>query len=255
MSESQALFRITPAKLRSFHTCMKQYWFKYLSHQPWPERDDNVVPLVVGKAVHRAMHILTQSQDEGVARQQMDIYLRMPKHSCAAPGTEAYDEAMALYDKGVEAHRSLEPEESWAERETLAPWPSRGMELSARVDRVDRKAADHYVVIDWKTGGYEDEDQTDIQLDIGHVAARRTLRLGRDVRVTAIGWNLRKDEQRVRELVRDDAQATMELMAANADRMQRTTEFPATPGPACRFCEWQPQCPESDVTWDDDQGS
>jgi ATP-dependent exoDNAse (exonuclease V) beta subunit len=246
------LFRITPAKHRSFHTCLKQYWFKYLSGQTWPERDENEPPLVVGKGVHRAMHVLTQSQNEDVARQQLDIYLRMPKHSCAAPGTEAYDEAMALYEKGVEAHRSLEAEESWAERETLAPWPSRGIEVSARVDRVDRRSADHYVVIDWKTGGYEDEDQTDLQLDIGHVAARRTLRLGRQVRVTAIGWNLRKDEQRVRELVRDDAEATMELMAANAARMQRTTEFPATPSSACRFCEWQPQCPESNLSWDDD---
>jgi len=255
MSESPSLFRITPAKLRSFHTCMKQYWFRYLSGQSWPERDDNEPPLVIGKAVHRAMHILTQSQNEDVARQQLDIYLRMPKHSCAAPGTESYDEARELFEKGIQAHRSLDAEESWAERETLAPWPSRGVEVSARVDRVDRKTSSHYVVIDWKTGNYEDEDQTDIQLDIGHVAARRTLRLGREVHVTAIGWNLRKDEQRVRELVRADAQATMELMAANADRMERTSEFPATPGPACKFCDWRSQCPESDVTWDDNPGS
>lgn len=246
------LFRISPAKLRSFHTCMKQYWFRYVSGSTWPERDENEPPLVIGKAVHRAMQVLCQSQDEGVARQQLDAYLRMPKHSCAAPGTEAYDEAMVLFDRGCEAHRSIDSEESWAERETLAPWPSRGVEVTARVDRVDRLAADHYMVIDWKTGSYEDEDQTDIQLDIGHVAARRTLRLGREVRVTAVGWNLRKDEQRVRELVRDDAQGTMELMAANADRMRRTKEFPATPGPACTFCEWRDQCPEAEVTWDDE---
>jgi hypothetical protein len=37
----------------------------------------------------------------------------------------------------------------------------------------------------------------------------------------------------------------MNHLAGVARRMQSLTDFPASPGPACSFCEWRPQCPEA----------
>lgn len=247
---SADLFRLSNRKVRSFLSCQKQYWYRYLSGLQAPPEEEGP-QLVVGKAVHRAMKALCDTGDPDIARQDMDAYLRMPKHALAGPGTEWHAQAEALFEKGVEAHQSIESEERWAEIDTWAPWPPGGVTLTARIDRVDRLAPGHYQVIDWKTGAMEIEEQTDAQLDIGHVAARVSLRMPRDARVTAIGWNLRSGERRVRELIREDAAATMAYMAALARRMQETEEFVATPGPACRFCEWSGVCEDAKAVWED----
>lgn len=243
------LFRVSNRKARSFLACQKQYWYRYLSGLEAPPEEEGP-QLIVGKAVHRAMKALCDTDDPGIARQMMDAYLRMPKHAIAAPGTEWYAQAEALFGRGVEAHRSIESEERWAELDTWAPWPSAGITLTARIDRVDRLSADHYQIVDWKTGAMEVEEETDAQLDIGHVAARVSLHMPRDARVTAIGWNLRSGERRVRELVREDAEATMAYMGAMARRMRATTGFVATPGGTCRLCEWAGVCEEAKLAWE-----
>jgi len=248
------LFRISHSKIRAFETCRKLYWFRYVSGLQWP-RPAPTPAGVVGTAVHRAMKILC---DTGVAEDganELDTYLRMPAHECAGPGTEHYRIAFELFAKGCEAHDSIAAEKSWAELETWAPWPSRNLSLTARIDRVDRLAPDHYQVIDWKTGRYDFDDVIDFQLDIGQIAARVSRQLPEHVRVTAIGWNLRSGDQRVRELGRSQARATMERVAGIAERMQTTSEFEPTPGPLCRYCDWLPQCPEAAAaTYDDSEG-
>ncbi|MGE5597433.1 MAG: PD-(D/E)XK nuclease family protein [Hyphomicrobiales bacterium] len=241
---SGSLFRLTFSKLRAFERCRKQYWFRYLSGYEWPA-DVPTPALVIGKGVHRAMKTLCETGDPADGAATLDVYLRMPIHECAGPGTEANRTAFELFERGCEAHASITSEDRWPELETWVPSARRGVTVSARVDRADRLGPLSWQVIDWKTGRYDLDEHVDLQLDIGHLALRTSKRIPREATVSAFAWNLRTGERRVRTLTRDDARATMDLMAGLARRLQEAPSFDASPGPGCAYCEWRPRCPDA----------
>ena len=143
------------------------------------------------------------------------------------------------------AHESIASEDRWAEFQGQALAHSRGIRLWAKVDRADRLPGGQWQVIDWKTGRFDVGEETDAQLDIYHVILRTVRRLPAEANVTAIGWNLRTGEQRIRALTRSDAAATVNYLSGIASRIRAMEQFDAMPGPACNFCRWRPQCPES----------
>jgi CRISPR/Cas system-associated exonuclease Cas4 (RecB family) len=238
------LFRLSHTKIVSFNRCRKQYWFRYVSGLEWPREADTPAAMI-GTGVHRAMKVLCETDDPADGEHELDAYLRMPKHEAIGPGTEEHTLAFQLYANGVAAHQSIESEERWAELDTYVPSLKRGINVRTVVDRADRLSAGHWQIIDWKTGRFDLNEEVDAQLDIAHLVLRTIRRLPREARVTAMGWNLRSGQKRVRELVRDDAVATMHYLTGIAARFQATTEFEATPSRACSFCEWRPQCPEA----------
>jgi hypothetical protein len=240
------LFRVTHTKVQSFLRCRKQYWFNYVSGYQYPEEEETA-PIVIGNAVHRGMQELCESGDVEVTRQRVDAYLRMPKHEAAGPGTEHYDTAMEILERGIAAHESIETVQTWGELSTWAPWKSAGITVMAKADRIDRLPDGTFQVIDWKTGRFDDPALLDDQLDLSHVAVRISLRLKRDQSVTAVGWNLRSGIRRDRPLVQADAQAAMKRAYGLAQRMWAETDFPATPGPQCTFCRWRDRCDEAEL--------
>lgn len=244
MSEGQLLFRLSHSRVQSYFRCAKQYWFRYLSGLARPP-EPQVAPLVVGKGVHRAMNALCETgrPEDGLA--ELEIYLRMPIHECAGPGTEWHGLAFALFEAGCAAHASIGSLARWSEQETWVPSRRRGLSVSARFDRADRFADGQWQVIDWKTGRWDLDEAVDWQLDIAHLALRTARRLPAAAMVDAVAWNLRSGERRVRRLGRADAAATMDRLAATAARIQQTAVFEAMPGPACTICEWRPQCPDA----------
>ena len=249
------MFQLSHSKVQSFFRCPKQYWWEYVSDYPKPE-DPRSAPGIVGKGVHDALRILTETGDPEDGRGSLSIYLRMPTHDVAGPGTGDWERAFRLYETGVRAVEAMVSERSWAERDTYVPVPKRGISISARVDRIDRLSAMDWQVIDWKTGYADRDEETDAQLDLGHLAVRTSFRLARDITVTAVAWNLHTGHKRTRVLTRDDAASTVRYYASVARRMQANTEWEATPSGACRFCKWRPQCPEAqeveESPWDND---
>jgi RecB family exonuclease len=257
--EDAPLFPLSFSKVASFRRCRKQYWLEYLSGQEKPPDPMNP-PGIVGKGVHLAMHNLCDSDDPEVARDELDRYLRMPAHDVAGPGTEWHDLALRLFEAGVEAHDSIQGEDRWSEKDTWVPYPAGRVSVSARIDRIDYLGDNRWQIVDWKTNRVDNDEATDSQLDLGHLAMRVTLKHygrgeKREAVVRAIAWNLRTGQQRVRLLTRDDAVATLKKYAALARRIQANEDFTATRGRYCGFCRWQPACPESEPTlpadWED----
>ena len=153
---------------------------------------------MTGKAVHRSMQVLCETGDEGDARNHLDTFLKMPKHEAIAIGTPEYDTVIQLFERGCEAHRSIVSEERWAELDTWVPSKKRGISVRTIVDRADRMSPTEWQIIDWKTGRADKPESVDRQLDIAHLVVRTARGLGKDANVTAIGWNLRTGERRVR---------------------------------------------------------
>lgn len=248
-----ALFRLSHSKVQSFYRCRKQYWWEHLSGQTAPPEIQTAAG-IIGKGVHRAMKVLCETGEAEDGANELDAYLRMPDHAAAGPGTEEQRTAFALFAAGCSAHATIASEDRWAELDTWVPAPRRGITVRARIDRADRLGSERYQVIDWKTGRFELDEVVDAQLDLGHLALRVVRQIPRTATVRAVAWNLRTGEQRVRELERRDAAATMQRYAGIAARMRGTTAFEATPSPACGFCRWRPSCPEASATdrgeWD-----
>jgi putative RecB family exonuclease len=243
-------FVIFYSKVTAFRQCRKRYWFRYLSGEP-PPPDVMNVPGLIGNAVHRGMRELAETGKAWIARNEVDVYLRMPGHEMCGPGTDGLSRALRYLEAGVDAHESIASSEAWAEKEVADPAGS-SLQIRARVDRIDRLIDGSWQVIDWKTGG-DFDDATDEQLDLAHLAMRSSMKgiMPKDAVVTTIAWNLRRqaDEPgytpRVRVLNRDNAIATFGKYQELARAMRETREFPAIPGPYCGFCEWRPRCPEA----------
>src|SRR5512139_862644 len=238
------LFRLTFSKMESFRRCRKQYWFSYVSGEEWPPSRESAASLV-GNGVHRAMQKLTETGHPDDGRHELELYLRMPSHAIAGPETEHYAVALQLFENGVRAHESIESEARWAELDTWVPSKSRGIVVRAKIDRADRLGPDRWQLIDWKTGRYDLDDRVDWQLDIAHLVLRTMLRLPKEATVRALGWNLRTGEQRVRELTRDDAVKTVNELSRFRQMLSTLSQYEATPGPACTFCDWRERCDES----------
>ena len=242
MTMQEQLFQMNYSRWKAWDSCRKQYWFSYLSGMAWPD-DIESAPGIVGKAVHEGMKYLADTGDEEMGRHRMEKYLAMPSHQVAGPGTDNYRMAMEYYENGCAAHRSIESVDCWTELSSWRHFKDFGVRLFARLDRVDKIAADHYLVIDWKTGRYLPSTDTDLQLDIAHTITRVTRpQLGSSGVVDAIAWSLRTGEQRIRRLTVQDAVQTGRLFGRIAARIQKEEEFEASPGPQCNFCKWRPQC-------------
>ena len=111
------------------------------------------------------------------------------------------------------------------------------------IDRIDRLPGGGIEVIDYKTGRISSQKGVDesLQLSIYALACRDALGLGTPERVT-----LYFTESATRlSTTRTDEQ----LDAARADILARVGrvragEFVATPGDACRWCDYRAMCPE-----------
>lgn len=242
---SATLFQLTQTKIQSYQLCRRQYWFRYVSGEQWPEKL-RFAGNVVGVGVHEALRVLCETGEAEDAIQHLDRYLRMPIHEMAGPGTQAYSEAFELLGRGVEAHHSIDSANRWAERDSWVTSQTLGVAVRGKADRIDRLHSGEWQVIDWKTGRGFLDVAVDLQLDISGAILRTVMKLPRDTGVTVVGWNLRSGERRIRILSRDDAAATMRYLAGLAQTMRETTEFEANPNPLCGFCEWRPRCEESD---------
>ena len=235
---------ITYSRVASYRRCPQQYWLEYESGREKPPEPESPAG-IVGTAVHRALNTLTETKDEELGRHELETYLRMPAHAVAGPGTEYESRAYTLYEAGCTAHAAIASEDCWGERNTYRPYPAGGITVWAKVDRIDRLSTLRWQVTDWKTGWGDDDDATDAQLDLAHVALRTTFRqISAAATVRAVAWNLRSGRQRVRELVAGDVEPTLQKYAAMARRLKGSTEYPATAGTHCRFCRWQSGCPE-----------
>jgi CRISPR/Cas system-associated exonuclease Cas4 (RecB family) len=234
-------YEMTPARVKSWRECRKQFWHKYVDRTA-EARQFRSPAGIVGKAVHEGMRVLAETNDPELGRGEVLRYLRQPRRESAGPGTDYHDVAVACYDAGIEAHDTIDSIDVWVEQSSWAPFPEQGITAWMRADRVDKLRTGQYLLIDWKTGRIDNDQHTDLQLDIANVVMRRIRRVPAEAEVKAIGWNLRGNKQRTRELTAEDAHETVRYLSLVASRMQTEEQFEPNPGPHCRFCAWSPVC-------------
>jgi RecB family exonuclease len=243
------LFACTPSRLAAWQDCPRRYRFAYVD-RPAPPKGPPWAHNSVGASVHGA---LAAWFGLPVADRTPDAAARLVRVRWIPLGfrddaqSDAWREHAAAMTAGYVATLDPRLEPVGVER-TVALRTGR-LALSGRIDRLDRRG-DRLVVVDYKTGRHllsTDDARGSLPLAVYAAAAARTLR--RDcVRVelhhlptgAVVAWE-HDETSLARHLGRAEAVAA-DAQAAEADG--RAESFPATPGPACGWCDFSAHCPE-----------
>ncbi len=223
-----------------------------------PPREEPVAAYTFGSTAHEAFEAFTKERRERAARgdpppsrEDLEREFRArwtPTGFGDKTTEEGYQRRVAtlldnFWEGEVsslsEALREEEPFEL-----TLAPEDgSAPVVITGSIDRIDRLPSGGIEVIDYKTGRVSSQKGVDesLQLSIYALACRDALGLGTPERVTlyftesALRLSTTRTDEQL-DLARADVLARVSWMRAG--------DFAATPGEACRWCDFARMCPE-----------
>jgi DNA helicase-2/ATP-dependent DNA helicase PcrA len=223
-----------------------------------PERPETAPALSFGSMAHAAFEAFTRERRERAARGEppptradLEREFRtqwVPQAFGDRDVEERYGRRVAtLLDNFWEGEVASLGEALYEEQQfELRLDPGEGQDpvvIHGSIDRIDRLPSGGIEVIDYKTGKVSSQKGVDenLQLSIYALACRDALGLGTPERVS-----LYFTESAMRlSTTRSDEQldAARAGILARVARM-RTGDFAATPGEACRWCDFRAMCPE-----------
>jgi DNA helicase-2/ATP-dependent DNA helicase PcrA len=244
------------SSLSTYERCPLEYAFSYVYRMP--PREEPVAAFTFGSTAHEAFEAFTRERRERAARgdppptrEDLERAFRarwVPSAFGDRTTEEGYQRKVAnLLDNFWAGEVSSLGEALFEELGfTLTlepPDSSASVVITGSIDRIDRLPSGGIEVIDYKTGRVSSQKGVDesLQLSIYALACRDTLGLGTPERVTlyftesALRLSTTRTDEQL-DLARADVLARVAPMRAG--------EFVATPGGACRWCDYPAMCPD-----------
>ncbi len=244
------------SSLDTYDRCPLRYAFKYVYRMPEPS---TVSPwLTFGSTAHAAFEAFTRERRERVARGDPPPTREDLEHEFRSRWVpEAFGDKVA--EAGYQRRVATLLDNFWtgevsslgeaiAEEQDFELTLDTGggaapVVITGSIDRIDRLPPGGVEVIDYKTGSVSSQKGVDesLQLSIYALACRDALGLGTPERVTlyftesALRLSTTRSDEQL-DLARADVLARVSRMRAG--------EFGATPGEACRWCDYRAMCPE-----------
>jgi RecB family exonuclease len=241
--------RLSPAALNRYRACPRQFlWFDVERRHP---KEEPSPVFAQANAVHHALERFFGIRPEQRSLEVLEQALRhvWPEHRKRA-GFASRDEEIHFGLEALELlrrfHAAFDTEivplarESW-----LSLRLPNGQTVYGKADRIDPLSSESIAVIDYKTGRRGDLDAGDLARDpaaqVYALAAQR--RTGR--RVEAVRLLFLRDGEEVRwEPEVEDLDEAAARLTKLVEVIRADEEFPATPGPQCRFCSFELLCPD-----------
>jgi RecB family exonuclease len=252
------LYPCTPTRLGTWLDCPRRYRFSYLE-RPQPPKGPPWAHNAVGAAAHVAL----------AAWWAQPFARRIPARGAARLRADWDPERFAEqgFRDAAQSRAARERAACWVEDylvgvdpaaepvgvERTVSTPTRTLVLSGRVDRIDDRAQDGLVVVDYKTGRRppgESEARSSLALAIYAVAATRTLRRpcrraelhhlpsGTVAVAEHTEESLRRKVSEAESIATDAARAD----AAYAAGDRGDDRFPVQPSSLCSWCDWRRHC-------------
>ena len=248
--------RFSYSSLDTYERCPLQYAFSYVYRVPEPARPR--APLAFGSTAHEVFEAFTKERRErlargepGPTREDLEQMFRSrwrpqafgDKETEAAFGRKVGNLLENFWTGEVATASDALAEEA---KFTLVLDPGDGtppVRIYGEIDRIDRLTSGGIEVVDYKTGNPQSQKSVheNLQLTIYALACRDALALGTPERVTLYYTELGQRMSTTRTDEQLDA-AREELVARV--RPIRAGAFHATPGAACRRCDYTAMCPE-----------
>jgi RecB family exonuclease len=251
------LLQAAPSRLMTYLDCPRRYRFGYLDRPP-PPKGPPWAHNSLGAAVHTA---LAGWWKLDVTDRTVDAAGRLLVRSWLYDGFRNDPQAEAARERArqmVERYvAGLNPHDEPVGVERTVALKTDHAALFGRVDRIDDRATEGLVVVDYKTGRQVltvDDARTSLALAVYAAGASRVLR--RDCRRvelhhlptgSVVAWE-HTDEGLRRHLGRADSIAAEiaaldEEFRAGVSDARADELYPAHPGPLCGWCDFVRACP------------
>jgi putative RecB family exonuclease len=244
------------SRLSTFETCPRKFAFRYIEKV---EVDTEGVEAFMGKRVHEVLerlhhHVSRYERPPSLAQ----VLERFRKDWLAVWHdrviiVRAENPPEYYHDRGLRClenyYRTYYPFDQGTsvgieERLQLALDPAGRYRMIGIVDRIVSHGSGRYEIHDYKTGARlpsQSQIDQERQLALYQIGLEQTYN---DVGEVELVWhylihNRTLRSRRTRDQLDELRDQTMQLI----DRIESTQEYPAQPGPLCRWCDYQQLCP------------
>lgn len=234
--------QLSASAIETYEKCPQ----KYLFSRAWSIKSGPSAATTFGNVMHTTIRQFIGALRKGLRLAFEDVAAIFRREWTSAGFEDRHQEELYLAD-GVAQLRAFydghidSGAHVIAQEKAFALHCDNGVELTGRMDQINRLAPGEVEIIDYKTGKPKSESQAqkDLQLSIYALAARELLDLDP---VRLVYYNLQ--DNRCVAASRDQGQlqqvrATLQEIASDI----RAGEFPPRPGFVCKNCEYSPLCP------------
>src|SRR6266851_2832417 len=234
--------QISPSAIDTIEWCPQKYLFSYA----WKLRGGPAAAMSFGSVMHNTIKYFIGELAKGHTLPFEEVERKFELEWTSAGFEDAYQEQEYKKDGLAQLlafHTSTlaSPPNVLAQEKVFELPMDNDVVLTGRMDQVNRLGPGEEEIIDYKTGKPRNEDKAkkDVQLSVYALAAREVF----DWNPARLTLHFLQTNHPV-SATRDDKQlkkVRAEIQKAAADI--RAGEFPAKPGFACRFCDYESICP------------
>jgi DNA helicase-2/ATP-dependent DNA helicase PcrA len=233
---------ISPTAIGALESCPQKYLFNYA----WKLRGGPAAAMSFGSVMHNTIKYFIGELAKGGTLPFEEVARKFELEWTSAGFEDDYQEQEYKKD-GMAQLRAFHtttlasPPNVIAQEKTFDLPMDNNVVLKGRMDQVNRISPGEEEIVDYKTGRPRGEDKAkkDVQLSAYALAAREVF----DWNPARLTLYFLQTNQPI-SATRDDKQlkkVRAEIQEAAADI--RAGEFPAKPGFACRFCDYESICP------------
>jgi DNA helicase-2/ATP-dependent DNA helicase PcrA len=238
----QEPLKISPSAIDTLETCPQKYLFNYA----WRLRGGPAAAMSFGSVMHNTIKYFIGEMAKGYTLPFEEVERKFELEWTSAGFEDDYQEQEYKKDglaqlRAFYASTLASPPDVVAQEKVFDLPMENNVVLTGRMDQVNCLAPGQEEIVDYKTGRPRNEDKAkkDVQLSVYALAAREVF----DWNPTRLTLHYLQTNQSV-SATRDDKQlkkVRAEIQEAAADI--RAGDFPAKPGFACRFCDYESICP------------
>lgn len=239
------MFKASPSKLNMFQSCPRQYKFSYIDHLDKEYRKPKPY-FTMGAHVHNALKDFYEQLDvENRTYEELEKILRRRWTENREGFKDRDDEAQW----GVKALNMLR---LFAHRMDLSVTPAMledyydvevdpELKILGRIDRADELEDGSLHVIDYKTGKYDENEVSDLQLILYAliVSANQKKPVTKASYLFLPTW-----QWHTVEVSQDEADEAIRWVKEQVEQIKQEKEFAPKPNKYCRNCDFLAICPE-----------
>jgi DNA helicase-2/ATP-dependent DNA helicase PcrA len=234
--------QISPSGIGTLDSCPQKYLFSNV----WKLRGGPAAAMSFGSVMHNTIKYFIGELAKGQTLPLEEVERKFQIEWTSAGVEDDYQEQEYKKDglaqlRSFHASTLSSPPEVIAQEKTFVLPMENNIVLTGRMDQVNRLGPGEEEIIDYKTGrpGNEEKAKKDVQLSVYALAAREVF----DWNPARLTLHFLQTNHPVSTTREEKQLAKVRAQIQEAAGDIRAGEFPAKPGFACRFCDYESICP------------